>query len=435
MLSLLLFLLGISLIMSDYFMSFKDRAIQVLMASCGVNLCIGILYAWSVFKNALVVEHGWSNSQASFPYTVSIVVLSLAVLGAGFVQDKIGPRKVLMTGSLLAGGGLLLSSVSLSPLVLTVTFGILTGCGIGFAYACLNPVVMKWFHSSQKGLVNGLIATAFGIASIYLAPLVSYLIAQYGISQSFFVLGCMLLLIAFPLACTIDNPPENYIAKLPKNKTTNLTQQNSAVEKFTETPWNEMLKKREFYILWLMYAFSSAAGLMVIANITSIAAIQADITDGAYLVVALALFNSGGRLATGILSDKLGGVRTLTLAFALQGVNMLLFASYDNSVLLIIGAGVAGIGYGALLAVFPSIMASFYGLKNYGANYGVLYTAWGAGGFIGPVLAAIAVDMTGSYHIAYQICAALMAITVCLALWLQPIRLGIIKSVPKEKHE
>ncbi|MGF1701628.1 OFA family MFS transporter [Photobacterium makurazakiensis] len=416
-------------------MNLKAKAVRILLASCGVNLCIGILYAWSVFKNALVVEQGWTNAEASFPYTLSIVVLSLAVLAAGVVQDKIGPRKVLMTGTLLAGAGMLLSSLTLSPVVLSVTFGVLTGCGIGFGYACLNPVAMKWFHPSRKGIVNGLIATAFGVASIYLAPLVTYLIEQYGINQSFLILGFALLAIAFPLACTIDNPPKGYVPEAPQQPSNGINTSASNEQPTLDVPWRSMVKKREFYILWLMYAFSSAAGLMVIANITSIAAIQADITDAAYLVVALAIFNSGGRLATGLLSDKIGGVRTLTLAFALQGINMMLFANYDNSFWLIVGAGAAGVGYGALLAVFPSIMASFYGLKNYGANYGVLYTAWGAGGFIGPILAAVVVDSTGNYQLAYQICAVLMAVTVGLALWLQPIRLGIIRPVLKEKHE
>lgn len=196
-----------------------------------------------------------------------------------------------------------------------------------------------------------------------------------------------------------------------------------------------MVRQPRFYMLWLMYAFSSTAGLMIIANITSIAAIQADIHDAAYLVVALALFNSGGRLVTGVLSDRIGALPTLTLAFVLQGLNMLLFSYYQSGTLMIVGAGLAGVGYGALLAVFPSLMAQFYGLKYYGTNYGILYTAWGMGGFIGPMLAALVVDSTGSYQIAYQVCAVLMAVTVGLALWLQPIGLGIIKPVLKAKHE
>lgn len=427
----------------------NTKATRVLAACCGINLCIGILYAWSVFKNAFIVELGWSNTQASLPYTVSIGVLALAVLAAGIIQDKIGPRKVLIAGTCLAGFGLLLSGLHLSPAMLTLTFGLLTGCGIGFGYACLNPVAMKWFHPSRKGWVNGLIATAFGIASVYLAPLVSFLIAQYGISTSFYLLGCTLLLVALPLACTIDNPPLGYCPPAPdlnsKSDSNNQKACASSPSSCTaasnngalhqDTPWRAMLRQPRFYMLWVMYAFSSTAGLMVIANITSIAAIQADIYDAAYLVVALALFNSGGRLATGLLSDRIGALPTLTLAFVLQGLNMLLFSYYQSGLLMIVGAALAGVGYGALLAVFPSLMAQFYGLKYYGTNYGILYTAWGMGGFIGPMLAALVVDTTGSYQIAYQVCAVLMAVTVGLALWLQPSGLGIIKPVLKAKHE
>ncbi|MDV5169683.1 OFA family MFS transporter [Photobacterium rosenbergii] len=420
----------------------NTKATRVLGACCGINLCIGILYAWSVFKNAFIVELGWSNTHASLPYTLSIGVLALAVLAAGIIQDKIGPRKVLIAGTFLAGIGLLLSGLHLTPMMLTLTFGLLTGCGIGFGYACLNPVAMKWFHPSRKGWVNGLIATAFGIASVYLAPLVSFMIAQYGISTSFYLLGSALLLIALPLACTIDNPPSGYLPPAPvaKSPSDSVTPQSStaSVNNITpnqDTPWRAMIRQPRFYMLWVMYAFSSTAGLMVIANITSIASVQADIHDAAYLVVALALFNSGGRLATGVLSDRIGALPTLTLAFVLQGLNMLLFSYYQSGTLMIVGAGLAGVGYGALLAVFPSLMAQFYGLKYYGTNYGILYTAWGMGGFIGPMLAALVVDSTGSYQIAYQVCAVLMAVTVGLALWLQPSGLGIIKPVLKAKHE
>ncbi|MBC7001043.1 OFA family MFS transporter [Photobacterium sp. BZF1] len=420
----------------------NSKATRVLAACCGINLCIGILYAWSVFKNAFIVELGWSNTQASLPYTLSIGVLALAVLAAGIIQDKIGPRKVLITGTFLAGIGLLLSGLHLTPTMLTLTFGLLTGCGIGFGYACLNPVAMKWFHPSRKGWVNGLIATAFGIASVYLAPLVSFMITQYGISTSFYLLGSALLLIALPLAFTIDNPPSGYCPPLPATKSRpekvgprTGTVDVHGISPIQDTPWRAMVRQPRFYMLWIMYAFSSTAGLMVIANITSIAAIQADIHDAAYLVVALALFNSGGRLATGVLSDRIGALPTLTLAFVLQGLNMLLFSHYQSGALMVVGAGLAGIGYGALLAVFPSLMAQFYGLKYYGTNYGILYTAWGMGGFIGPMLAAFVVDATGSYQIAYQVCAVLMAITVGLALWLQPSGLGIIKPVLKAKHE
>ncbi|PSU26556.1 oxalate:formate antiporter [Photobacterium phosphoreum] len=386
-----------------------DRAIQILVAGFCINLCMGILYAWSVFKKALVVDLGWSNADASLPYTVAIITFALSLLVAGILQDRMGPRRVLILGTVMVGLGMIVSSFATTPMMLVLTFGVMTGSGIGFGYACLSPSAMKWFHPSKKGLVNGLIAAGFGLAAVYLAPLTSTLIAEYGINTSFLVLGIAVLVIAVPLAFTINNPPAGYIPEAPAGYKSTST-------KPADINWRGMLKTPQFYSLWVMFAFASAAGLMIIGNITSIAATQANITDAAYLVVILAIFNSGGRVAAGILSDKIGGVKTLMIAFVMQGINMVMFATFDSEFTLIIGAAVAGVGYGTLLAVFPSIIADFYGLKNYGANYGVLYTAWGVSGFIGPVVAAFAVDTTGTYTLAYTVCSVMIAVAVVLSV-------------------
>lgn len=386
-----------------------DRAIQILVAGFCINLCMGILYAWSVFKKALVVDLGWSNADASLPYTVAIITFALSLLVAGILQDRMGPRRVLILGTVMVGLGMIVSSFATTPMMLVLTFGVMTGSGIGFGYACLSPSAMKWFHPSKKGLVNGLIAAGFGLAAVYLAPLTSTLIAEYGINTSFLVLGIAVLVIAVPLAFTINNPPAGYVPEAPAGYKSTST-------KPADINWRGMLKTPQFYSLWVMFAFASAAGLMIIGNITSIAATQANITDAAYLVVILAIFNSGGRVAAGILSDKIGGVKTLMIAFVMQGINMVMFATFDSEFTLIIGAAVAGVGYGTLLAVFPSIIADFYGLKNYGANYGVLYTAWGVSGFIGPVVAAFAVDTTGTYTLAYTVCSVMIAVAVVLSV-------------------
>lgn len=391
------------------------KANQILLASCGVNLCIGVLYTWSVFKNELV-NLGWSNAQASMPYTLTIIVLSISLLIAGRIQDRIGPQKVLMAGSLLAGLGMMFSSLSLTPLNLNLSFGVMTGAGIGFAYACLNPTAMKWFHRSRKGYVNGLLATAFGVAAIYLAPLTSYLIVNYGLNVSFQFMGAILILVAFPLSCTIKNPPNDYVAIAKKQPV-----DSDVVKQSNNYAWREMLNTKQFYLLWVIYAFGASAGLMIIANITSIAANQANIVQGAYLVVTLSIFNSAGRLVSGLLSDKIGGLKTLAIALVLQTLNMLLFGQFISSSTLMVGAALAGIGYGTLLAVFPSIMADLYGLKHFGFNYGVLYTSWGIGGFIGPLLAAISVDMSGSYTYAYLICAGLVSIATILTFKVKPL--------------
>ncbi|GHY12250.1 oxalate/formate antiporter, putative [Vibrio cholerae] len=399
-------------------MSKIDKAMRILLAGFCINLCLGILYAWSVFNKALVTDFGWSAADASSPYAIATIAFSVCLLVAGILQDRMGPRNILILGTTLTGLGMIASGFASSVLMLNLTFGVMTGAGIGFGYACLSPSAMKWFHPSKKGMVNGLIAAGFGLAAIYLAPLTSALITHLGIQTSFMILGAGVLAIAVPLACTINNPPAGYVPAEPKLKA---GQEAKVVAKVANLSWKAMLKTPQFYALWLMYALAASVGLMIIGNITNIASVQANLPNAVYLASILAIFNSGGRVAAGILSDNIGGVRTLLLAFLLQGGNMVLFATFDSEFTLIIGTAIAAVGYGTLLAVFPSITAEFYGLKNYGTNYGVLYTSWGIGGAIGAAVVGYSMTHGGGYNLAYTISAAMMAVCILLALITKPI--------------
>jgi len=399
-------------------MSKIDKAMRILLAGFCINLCLGILYAWSVFNKALVTDFGWSAAEASSPYAIATITFSICLLVAGILQDRMGPRKILILGTVLTGLGMIASGFATSPLMLNITFGMITGAGIGFGYACLSPSAMKWFHPSKKGMVNGLIAAGFGLAAIYLAPLTSMLITEMGINTAFMILGVGVLVIAVPLACTINNPPSEYVPAEPKVKA---GQAPVAVKKSTDINWKAMLKTPQFYSLWVMYAFAASVGLMVIGNITNIASVQANLPNAVYLASILAIFNSGGRVAAGILSDKIGGVRTLLLAFILQGANMVLFATFNTELTLIIGTAIAAVGYGTLLAVFPSLTAEFYGLKNYGTNYGVLYTSWGIGGAIGAAVVGFSMTNGGGYGLAYTVSAVMMGVCIVLALVTKPI--------------
>ncbi|WP_217538430.1 L-lactate MFS transporter [Vibrio metschnikovii] len=399
-------------------MSKIDKALRILLAGFCINLCLGILYAWSVFNKALVNDFGWSAADASSPYALATIAFSVSLLIAGVLQDKMGPRNILILGTSLTGLGMIASGFVSSVTMLNITFGIIAGAGIGFGYACLSPSAMKWFHPSKKGMVNGLIAAGFGLAAIYLAPLTSALITHYGIQTSFILLGIGVLVIAVPLACTINNPPSDYV---PAEPTLKAGQQAKKVSINNDMTWRAMLRTPQFYALWVMYALAASVGLMIIGNITNIASVQASLPNAVYLASILAIFNSGGRIAAGVLSDKIGGVKTLLIAFLLQGANMMLFAQFDSEWTLIIGTAIAAVGYGTLLAVFPSITAEFYGLKNYGTNYGVLYTSWGIGGAIGAAVVGYSMTYGGGYQLAYSISAAMMALCILLALVTKPI--------------
>ncbi|CAM3707665.1 L-lactate MFS transporter [Parendozoicomonas haliclonae] len=399
-----------------------NRAFKILLAGVCINLCLGVLYAWSVISKSLVSELGWSATAAGMPYTIAVVTFSLGMLIAGGLQDKMGPRVMAVSGAGMVGLGLLASSFATSPVMLLLTFGLLVGTGIGFTYSCLSPTAMKWFHPSKKGMVNGLIAGGFGIAPLYLAPLSSSLIASVGINQTFLILGAGVLLIAVPLAFTIVVPEAGYKPETPAGY------KESAKSSAYNFTWREMIKTRQFYMMFVAFAFASSAGLMLIGNFAAIAGNQGGITNAAFLVSVLAIANTFGRILMGMLSDKIGRTQTLLLAIALQTLNMILFAQYTSEMHFIFGAVLAGLGYGALLSVFPSMTADFFGIKNYGSNFGVLYMAWGMSGFMGPVMAGYLVGVYGNYNYAYIISAVMLGVAAVMAFMTKPVDIEAMKQ-------
>lgn len=396
----------------------QQKAYTKLAAGIGINLTLGVLYLWSIVSKTLVAEHGWTNQEASIPYTIAILGWSIGALIAGSLQDRFGPRRFVLFGISLVGFGLFLSGFSSTPKGMILTFGLLVGLGVGFAYASVTPAVMKWFHRDSKGLVTGLVVAGFALASAYLAPMAYFLIHGLGLPPTFFILGIFSLATGIPLALVIKNPPKDYV---PAPALSVLQKEPTPPKKPWFYRWDEMIRTRPFRLLWLMYAFSASAGLMIISNISSIAAEQAGYKTGFVLVIVLAVFNSLGRILSGNLSDRIGRIPTLQIVFGLQGVNLLLFAFYQSPTLMMVGAAISGLSYGSLLAVFPSIISDYYGMRDFGNNYGVLFTSFGLAGFIGPLLAATIRDMTGHYYAAYVISAAFLAVCLILSLAIRPV--------------
>lgn len=180
-----------------------------------------------------------------------------------------------------------------------------------------------------------------------------------------------------------------------------------------------MMGTMQFWLIWFMYCFGAIAGLMVIGHIAIIADIQAQIKWGFALVAILAVFNSGGRIIGGFLSDRIGRNKTLILMFALQAANMLMFSNYTSMASLTVGVCIAGIAYGSLLGIFPALTYDYFGLKNSGINYGLVFTAFGAAGLIGPLTAGKIVDVTGSYNNAYLAAAVILVIAAIMVKFLR----------------
>lgn len=393
----------------------SKRALLVTASAIIINLAIGVLYAWSVFAAALVKDLGFTKTEAQIPYTIALAMLGFLSVPGGRLQDRFGPRLIITIGGLLTGIGLIVGGFSNSVTGFALGFGLLSGAGIGLTYSSTTPAAVKWFGPKKRGLITGLVVAGVGLASVYVAPMTNFLINKYGVKQSFLVEGIIFGIVILLFAQFISNPPEGYVPPGTPEKPT------GPVVKVTRdyTP-TEMLATPQFWQIWLMYGFGAIAGLMVIGHMAIIAKIQANVAWAFIFVSILAIFNAGGRVVGGILSDKLGRNKTLMAMFLLQAINMFLFNNYTTVPLLIIGIACTGIAYGSLLAVFPPLTFDYFGMKNSGVNYGLVFTSWGVAGVIGPIMAGRIVDATKSYNTAYMVAAGLLAASFVLVFFLKP---------------
>ena len=394
----------------------KNRGWAVTFAGMGVNLALGVLYAWSVVSKQITKDWGWNETQAALPYSVAIAAFAFMMVPAGRLQDKFGPRLVATLGGIFCGIGFIIASLSQSLVGVVVGFGILAGTGIGFGYASATPPAVKWFPPARTGLIAGLVVAGFGLASVYIAPLANYLLGAFGIQSTFLTLGIAFLIVVVILSQFLKNPPAGYkpAGSPPPVKAGT---QGKAPSVKVDYEWNEMLKTPQFILLWIMYVFGAGAGLMIIGKLAKIVDLQAGIKAGFIFVAMLAVGNAGGRVIAGVLSDKIGRTWTMFAVFIFQAILMFLLRGLDTYGTLFVASVLIGFNYGANLSVFPSATKDYFGLKNFGVNYGFVFTAWGVGGILGPVLSGQIFDAYKNFNNAYLIAAICLLVAACLTFF------------------
>ncbi len=383
----------------------KNRGPLVLAAAIVINFVCGLGYIWSIIAKQLIHQLGWTGVQASMPFTVFSIMFALSMLVLGPLQDKKGPRFLSTMGGLLIGGGLVLTGLFLYPSVILFTFGCCTGFGLGSMYASTVPPAMKWYPPQKRGTINGIIVATLALASMMYSPLAKTLMDRRGIADTFLVIGGSALVILVGFSQFLANPPE-----------ADGKAESPAASSEKEIDSRQMLRTGNFYKIWLMFALSAASSLMIVGHAANIALEQASWSGGFILVILLSLSNGAGRFLGGFLSDRLGQPRLMRLTFIIQGVNIFFFQIYQSPLLLALGVVLAGLCYGSTMVVFSAETASSYGMKNFGANYGKVYTAWGVGGVLGPLPSAMIFDATGSYTGAYIVSGVLVVIALGIAI-------------------
>ncbi len=406
----------------------KNKGWIVTFSGTGINLALGILYTWSIFKGAIraSVEKGgpgafnWDLASLNDPYAICCIVFAFAMIVAGKCQDRFGPRVTAFIGGILVSLGFIMISQTTSYAIWVIGFGILAGTGIGFGYSAATPPALKWFPPARTGLIAGLVVSGFGLASVYIAPLSQYLVGVWGLQKAMLFFGIAFLIVVCGLSALLRNPPVGYV---PESSVAKAGQPVPAPKKQYDARPSELMKTRAFYTIWIIYFIGAGAGLMIIGSVAGMA--QKSMGNLAFLAVAiLAIGNAGGRIIAGMISDKIGRRATLLIMLTFQAVLMLVAipivgAQKTSALLLVVLATFLGFNYGTNLSLFPSLTKDNWGLKNFGMNYGIVFTAWGVGGFVMGRLSQMLYASSGSYTSSFITATVLLFVGAALTFALK----------------
>jgi MFS transporter, OFA family, oxalate/formate antiporter len=417
--------------------STPPRAWVVTFAGTAVNLCLGILYAWSVWKANLIatdkhpagspmdgLNAGWSyltKAEATWAYATCGFIFALTMIPGGRLQDRFGPRIGAVMGGLFLAGGCVLAGLMKSYTGLILGFGVLGGLGMGLGYAAATPAAVKWFGPQKRGLIVGLVVGGYGGAAVYISPLAEWLIVHYGLSGSFIGLGILFALVVVVAGLLLAWPPPGYLPPAPP-----ILAANSTAVVGADWPASRMVRTWQFYALVFLFIGSAQSGLLVIANATpmlkSIPAAAALITANAWLLSSFGgVVNATGRIGTGRYSDVLGRgnaylVNGLVSAACLFLTPLVLWT--ENVALLFLVVGVAYWQYGGGLALLPAFTADYFGSKNLGFNYGLVFLGWGIAFFV-PQAAGYIEDVTGKLDYAFYLSGIFLVAAVILSRFMR----------------
>jgi len=384
----------------------------VVVGAVLIQLALGAIYAWSVFTPSLT-EAGWAKADTQWVFAIGLASFAVFMVIAGKKMASWGPQRLTILGGLVLGIGYLLAGLfgGTDFWMLVLLIGLVGGAGIGFAYVVPIAVGMRWFPD-KKGMITGLAVAGFGFGAmlwVKLAGSWGHLIENMGMSSTFTTYGVIFAIMVLIGGMWMKFPPagwkpEGFEEAKPGD---------SAKKDDTEFNSSEMLKKPQFYLIFLTFVFSAGAGLMSIGlmklypmealQANGFSAGEASAIAGTAIAVFFSLANGLGRIIWGTLSDKLGRKNSIVIMTATQGILVILFTFMaGNEYLLYLGATLIGFNFGGNFALFPTITADTFGAKNVGQNYPFVFLAYGVGGILGPILGGKMGDI-GNFPMAFTI--------------------------------
>ncbi len=408
----------------------KNRWLMAL-AAVGVHICIGSVYAWSVYVKPIQEQMQWNLTDVTIAFSVAIFFLGLSAALMGKFVEKNGPRVSALIAASLFGLGTMGSGLAIlmeSKLLLYFFYGVLGGCGLGIGYISPVSTLVKWFPD-KRGMATGLAIMGFGFASAIWGPTIKILIEKVGISNTFFILGAIYFVVMFLSALYLQKPEEDFMPEKFKKKIE--SGKKKLKKDLANLTVNEAIKTPRFYGLWLMLFINVTCGIAIIGvaspllqEVVGISAIAAAVAVG-----LMGIFNGAGRIFWASLSDLLTRPVVYIIFFATQAVAFYMLPSITEIVVFQVILYFIMSCYGGGFASIPAYIGDIFGTKELGAIHGYILTAWAAAGLVGPLIISIVKDITGSYSQTLYVFSGFFLIALVISI----LMLSNIKKIKKEK--
>jgi MFS family permease len=363
-------------------------------------MLLGTVYSYSVFRIAIEDAFGINHVLSGLPYMVALASYAMFMMLTGRIMNKHNPKWILLTGGLLVSVGWLLSSFAGNIVILTLTYGLIGGSGVGIAYGVPLYVVSKWF-SGKRGLAVGIVLIGFGLSPLIMAPIASMLILKVGVFNTFFYLAIFLALMIPFLSMPFDMAPV---------RSNHQSEQHAS----------RLIKSRKFKMLYLNFVLGTMIGLMIIGMTTEIAIEYAGVTlrNATGLISLFAVFNGLGRPIFGWIMDRYSSRKVMILAFSLVMFASVLMVSFGENepMIFVLSFSVFWFSLGGWLSIAPSSTMKFFGMDNYGRNFGIVFTGYGIGALLGVLSSGSILDMLGSYNLIFVYTGILSVIGISTTL-------------------
>jgi len=392
----------------DTKMKIDQKRWIILAAACLVNLCLGSIYAWSVFASSMTVYFNEvlnldvTAGDLAIVYTIANGVGPITMISGGWFNDRLGPKKVIALGGAMFGAGMILSGFATSVNFLIVSYGLIAGLGLGMAYGSTISTSVKYFPD-KRGLIGGITTAVYGLSSVILPPVVTLIVNRSDATLAFKIVGAVFLVVI--LVCTLfleqcpeGYTPEGYVPPKMAAGTGNMD-------------WKAMMKTPVFYVMLLLLTSGAFSGMMVISQASAVAQNMIGMTaiaaSGA--VSMLALFNAVGRIAAGYISDRIGRINTLMSACVLSiaGMVCLYLSGPGAAFLFYAGIAIVGVSFGSFMGVYPGFTADQFGAKHNSVNYGIMFIGFALAGYFGPQIMSNIYNQSGAYQNAFLIACGL----------------------------